>query len=77
MTADSWTSDSTYTKYSYKCTIPLSGITTLDYAEIVLGVTEATSNNYAPICETYDGGVYIWSKVNDTITIPAIVVGVF
>ena len=72
--ASSWTTSSTYADYGYRCAIALTGVTASDVAEVIYGVTEATSGNYAPICETYAGGVYIYSKVNTSITIPTIVV---
>lgn len=72
-----WATDTTYTDYGFKGTITLPGVTSSMYAEVVFSVVDATSGNYAPICETFDGGVYIWSKVNTTITIPSIVVEVF
>ena len=43
-------------------------------AEVIYSVTDAESGNYASVCETYDGGVYIYSKVNTAITIPTILV---
>lgn len=64
--------DTTYTDYGYKGTIPLSGVTATMYAEVVYSLDNATSGDYAPITETYDGGVYVYSKVNTAITIPTI-----
>ena len=74
VTASSWVSDTTYADYGYKCTIALTGVTANDVAEVVFGVAEATSGDYAPICETYAGGVYLYSKVNTAITVPTITV---
>lgn len=76
VTANAWATDDTYIGYgySYKCTIPISGFTSDMVAEVIFGCTEAVSGNYAPVCETYDGGVYIYSKVNTAITIPTILV---
>ena len=73
VSASSWTSDTEFADYGYKCTIALSGVDSNDYAEVVFGVTEATSGNYAPICRTYNGGVYIWGKVNTIIAVNVIV----
>lgn len=73
-TVSSWVSDTTYSDYSYRCAITLSGVTASDYANVIFNMTEATSGDYAPLCETYAGGVYIWSKSNSTITIPVITV---
>ena len=71
-----WATDTTYPDYGFKGTITLSGVTSAMYAEVVFSVIDATSGNYAPICETYNGGVYIWGKVDDAITIPSIVIEV-
>ena len=73
----SWATDATYADYGFKGTIALSGVTDSMYAEVVFSVIDAISGNYAPICETFKGGVYIWSKINTTITIPSIIVEVF
>ena len=74
VTASSWVSDSTYTDYGYKCELSLTGVTATMYATVTYGVTEATSGNYAPVCDTGTGTVTIYSKVNDSITIPTIIV---
>lgn len=74
VSASSWANDATYTTYPYKCTIPLNGVTSNDVADVVFNLGEATNGQYAPICQTYDGGVYIWSKINTAITIPTIII---
>ena len=71
-----WATDSTYSDYGFKGTITLSGVKSSMFAEIVFSMVDATSGNYAPICETFNGGVYIWSKVNTAITIPSIIIEV-
>ena len=68
----SWASDSTYSDYRYKGTIAITGVTADDYADVSFSMDEAISGDYAPICETFAGGVYIWADTNDTITIPTI-----
>ena len=72
VSASTWVSDTTYTDYPYKCVLTSSGVLATDFAEVVLGVTEAVSGNYAPICLTAANSVTIYSKVNTTITIPTI-----
>lgn len=69
-----WVVDSTYTDYGYKATITLSGVTADMIPQVIFGATEATSGNYLPIAESFAGGIYIYSKVNDAITIPTIIV---
>ena len=71
-----WAADATYSDYGFKGTITLSGVTSSMFAEVVFSVVDATSGNYAPICETFNGGVYVYGKVNTSITIPQIVVTV-
>jgi hypothetical protein len=73
-TASSWVSDNTYTDYSYRCDIPCSGVTADMFAEVVFGVDDSTSGNYAPVCETKSNVVSIWSKENTTTTIPTIII---
>jgi len=72
VSASTWEADSTYTDYGYKCVLSVSGVTANDLAEVVFGVAEATSGNYAPVVETGAGTITIYSKVDDTITIPTI-----
>lgn len=69
-----WVSDNTYTGYDYRATITISGVTLYDIPEVIFGATEAISGNYLPIAETFNGGIYIYSKVNNTITIPTIII---
>ena len=66
--------DSTYTGFDYKATIALTGVTSSMYAEVVFAPAEAMSGDYAPVCETYNGGVYIYAKEDTAITIPLIIV---
>lgn len=72
VTASTWVSDSTYQDYGYKCDITCQGVTSDMYIEVVFGVTEATSGDYAPVCLSSSNTVTIYSKVNDSITIPLI-----
>ena len=69
-----WESDTTYADYPYKATIAATGVKSTMVAEVVYDMADATSGNYAPVCNTYDGGVYIYSKVNTEITVPTILV---
>jgi len=72
--ASSWTADSTYADFGYRCAIAITGVTANDVAEVVFAQSEASSGNYASVCETYAGGVYIYSSVNTSITIPTILI---
>lgn len=74
MTASSWIVDSTYADFGYVCNLSCSGVTEDMYAEVVFDVAQATSGNYAPVCETGSGIVKIWSSTNNSITIPVIII---
>lgn len=71
-----WASDATYADYPYRASFTLPTITALSFAEIVFSPADATSGNFAPVCDTYAGGVYIYAKTvpDATITIPTIIV---
>lgn len=74
ITVNNWVSDTTYANYPYKATITAYDVTPSMVAEVIYGLTEVESGNYAPICQTFNGGVYIYSKVNTSIVIPTILV---
>lgn len=74
VSASVWTADTTYDDYPYRCALALTGVTASDIPEVVFGVQEATSGDYAPVAECYDGGVYIWSSVNTAITVPTVII---
>lgn len=74
VSASSWTADSTYSDYGYKCELSLSGVGASDFAFVTFGVTEADSGNYAPVAETAEGKVIIYSKVNTAVTIKSVAV---
>ena len=74
LSASSWVADSTYAGFGYRCALAITGVTANDVAEVVFNQSEAASGNYASVCETYAGGVYIWSSVNTAITIPTVLI---
>lgn len=72
--ASTWISDSTYSSFPYRCDISCSGVTSDMFAEVVFNIDESTSGYYAPLCETKSNIVSIWSSVNESITIPTIII---
>ena len=74
LTASTWVEDSTYDDYGYRCDVLCNDVTSEYYAEVVFDLVEAVSGDYAPLCETKNGAVSIWSKVNKTINIPTILI---
>lgn len=74
ITADLWISSNTYSDYSYECTVSCPGATTNSFAQVVFGPGEFDSGNYANVCSTGQDSVTMYSKVNDTINIPTIII---
>ena len=71
-----WASDTTYADYPYRASVALPPITAVSFVEIVFSPADATSGNFAPVCDTYAGGVYLYAKAvpDAAITIPTIIV---
>ena len=71
-----WASDTTYADYPYRASFALPSITAVSFVEIVFSPADATSGNFAPVCDTYAGGVYLYAKAvpDAAITIPTIIV---
>lgn len=72
----SWASDSTYTDFGYRASVPLTGVTASMMPDVVFDVEDGLSGNYAPVATSYAGGVYIYAAdvPDSNITIPTIVV---
>lgn len=68
-------SDTTYQDFPYRASIALSGVIESTIPEVVLSVDDALSGNYAPVAESYNGGVYLYagSPPDADITIPTII----
>ena len=70
-----WIIDDTYANYGFKCVISgLLGVTANSFAQVIFAPTEADSGNYSTVCETGNGTITIYSKVDNAITIPNIVI---
>ena len=74
VSASSWVSDSTYADYPNRCDLTCTGVTANDYADVAFSVEQVESGDYAPVCETKENVVSIWSAVNTSITIPTIII---
>lgn len=69
-----WVASTEFEDFPYEAKIILSDFVNFSsIPQVVFGLTEATSGNYAPICKAGDKGVYIYSKVNTAITLPTVV----
>lgn len=74
LSADTWVSDSTYPEFPWRCDVTCEGVTGDMYADVVFGLSQSMSGNYAPLCETKSNVVSIWSNENISITIPTILI---
>ena len=74
--ASAWAADETYADYPYRAAIPLTGVTAASFAEVVLSPADAVSGVYAPVCQTYTGGIYLYANAapGAAVTIPVIVI---
>ena len=70
-----WVEDTTYEEFGYKAEIPCTGVTEDFFSDVVLGVNEALSGNYAPVSVTGAGTVTIYAveQPESTIIISTIV----
>ena len=64
--ASSFASDATYAAYPWRAAVALTAVKSSMVPEVVFGLTEAISGNYAPVCEAYNGGVYIYAAQKPT-----------
>ena len=72
--AASFVSDSTYTDFPYRAAVTLTGVSSSMIPEVVFGVSDAMSGNYAPVAEAYDGGIHLYAAAvpDAAITSPTI-----
>lgn len=75
VSAVDFVSDTTYHDFPYRAGVALSGVIESMIPEIVLSVEDATRGNFAPVAESYNGGVYLYatSAPESDITIPTII----
>lgn len=74
VTASDWVLEGAYKDFKYRCDIPLEGVTADMVAEVIFAMEESSSGNYAPLCETGEGILTIWSATNKAIVIPTIII---
>ena len=70
-----WVSDTTYTDFPYRAAVACEGVMAKHYAEVSFSPADAMSGSFAPVAESYDGGVYLYaSEIPEAaLTIPTIV----
>ena len=67
-----WAASTAYTGFGYQAQINIADLSEFDSVNVVFGLLDAISGNYAPAIEIYSGYILVFSKVNTTITIPTI-----
>lgn len=50
-----------YDAYPYRASVALNGVLASMIPEVIYGMEDATSGNFAPVAETYNGGVYLFA----------------
>lgn len=67
--------DITYADFPYRAAVALDGVIASMIPEVILGLVEATDGNFAPVAQSYNGGVYIYAaeQPSAAITIPTII----
>lgn len=74
VTADNWVSDSTYSDYPYKAELSIENVTANHSPDVRFNFTEASNGKIAPISDTSEGIVTIYSNDNTlAFTIPVII----
>ena len=72
-----WAANTTYSAqgYAYRASVACTGVTTFHRPDVAFGAADAVGGNFAPVADSYAGGVYIYCKTKPTatITIPSIV----
>lgn len=73
--ASDFVADSTYEDYGFRASVSLSGVTGTMIPEVVFSLADAVSGIFAPIAESYNGGVYLYASdvPESAITIPVII----
>ena len=76
ISAGAWTLQSTpaVSGFPYRANIAISGVTSSTYAIVTFRGADVLSGNYAPLCGTHSGGIYIYSKTNVATTLNSIAV---
>ncbi len=72
--AASFAADETYGDFPYRAAVPLTGAAEAMTPEVVFGAADAMSGTFAPVAESYAGGVYIYAAElpSTAVTIPTI-----
>ena len=73
--ASLFVSDTTYEDYPFRATVPLAGVLESMIPEVIFSLFDATSGLFAPVAESYNGGVYLYTSdlPEADVTVPVII----
>lgn len=54
--------DATYEDFPFRASVPLKGVIESMIPEVIFGLLDATSGLFAPVAESYNGGVYLYAS---------------
>lgn len=68
-------SNTTYEDYPFRASVALEGVRSTMIPEVIFSMADAISGNFAPVAESYNGGVYLYAadKPEGNIVIPTII----
>lgn len=73
--SSSFVADSTYVDFPYRAAVALEGVIASMIPEVTLDLVDATDGNFAPVAQTFNGGVYLYaaSPPESDVLIPTII----
>ena len=73
--ASKFVDDTTYEDFPKRAAVALDGVQDTMVPEIMFSLADAMSGNFAPVAESYSGGVYIYAAdvPEAAVTIPTII----
>lgn len=71
----SWSSDASFEQYPCAATVGVTGATSAMVPDVIFGMADAISGNFAPVAESTNNGVKIYAKETPTeaVTIATII----
>ena len=60
--ANAFVADATYTDYPYRAAVTLTGVISGMVPEVIFGLDDAVSGVFAPVAESYNGGIYLYAN---------------
>ncbi len=72
-TVGDWTDATDAEGFAYKGYVAKEGVKEADSATVVFSIADAVSGDYAPVCETAEGKVYVYSKAKGSPTVTVVV----